>query len=60
MARVVSPTRQAALQVVGVVGLEECMHMMTIDTGAQQSVVRADLVKENEYLGRSVASMVPQ
>jgi len=52
VARVVSPTRQAPLQVEGKVGKEECL--MIIDTGAQQSVVRADLVKEHEYLGRSV------
>ena len=50
--RVVSPVRQAALRVDGHVGEHECQ--MTIDTGAQKTVVKADLVKPEEYIGDSI------
>ena len=52
MARVVSPVRRASLRVDGCVGEHECQ--MTIDTGAQKTVVKADLVKPEEYTGKSI------
>lgn len=50
--RVVSPVRQASLRVDGRVGIHECQ--MTIDTGAQKTVVKADMVKPEEYTGNSI------
>ena len=52
VARVVSPVRRASLRVDGCVGEHECQ--MTIDTGAQKTVVKADLVKPEEYTGKSI------
>ena len=50
--RVVSPDRQTSLRVEGRVGEHGCQ--MTIDTGAQKTVVNADLVKSEEYTGGSI------
>ena len=50
--RVLSPDRQVSLKVEGRVDEHECQ--MTIDTGAQKTVVNADLVKSEEYTGNSI------
>lgn len=53
--QVVSPDRQISLKVDGQVGEHQCQ--MTIDTGAQKSVVNADLVKSEEYTGNTIRLM---
>ena len=49
----INPKRQEALKVEGKVGVHECD--MTIDTGAQQTVVRAGLVVDEEYTGETIS-----
>ena len=43
------------MKVDGKIGVDQCS--MTIDTGAQQTVVRADLVEDHEYTGETIRLM---
>ena len=49
--RIITPTRKESLKVDGKIG------SMTIDTGAQQTVVRADLVEDHEYTRETIRLM---
>lgn len=53
--RVITPTRKESLKVDGRIGGHDCS--MTIDTGAQQTVVHASLVEDHEYTGETIRLM---